>query len=179
MALSSLIDCGGSSYQTFDSGMAGTFTEVTVNRRGEMVQKSIVYVGVLTDILKLNYGPLSSPMILFRGKWGDSKSEPKERATIRYDETRLLQANFASELSSSKKMDYVLASQVQQVFFYPNFSGARWRTVLLKEPRSIHVHADYEQAEYNFQVEFNWQHHIDLARAPRNSHALPGKRKRN
>jgi hypothetical protein len=173
MSLSRLVDCDGSDYATFDSGMACSFKQLLVNNKGEMVEKSMVYVGVLTEILKLDYGPLPNPILLFKGKWVDSKTQPRERATIRHDESGLLQANFSHELSAQMKMDYVLPSQVQQVFLYPNFAGAKWRTVLHKEARSRPVYSDIEDVEYTVPVDANCRLHIQLAHASRITPMLP------
>jgi hypothetical protein len=160
-----LIECDGGAFKTFECGMAGTWTEQVVNTRGVTQTKEVVYVGVLTEILKLDYGPLPSPIVLFKGRWLDSKTQPAARASIRYDESGLLQADFSQELPASKDMNYVLAAQVQQVFFYPNKRGTRWRTILHKEPRSLRVFADVETAEYTVSIDNQWKHHIDLCRA--------------
>lgn len=173
LPLNSLSDCHGSTYSTFDSGMAGTWNESTVNRRGETITSSVTYVGVLSEIIQLDYGPLPSPVVLFKGKWGDSRTVPKARATVRHGESGLLQADFSSELSRKKKMDYVLPSQVQQVFFYPNVVGAKWRTILHKEPRSIRVYEDYEEVDLTVDVEDNWKTHTDLATEARKKPMVP------
>jgi hypothetical protein len=47
--------------QTFDSGIASVFEQQTIDARGIFVQ----YVGVLKDILKLNYDPI----VIFRCEW--------------------------------------------------------------------------------------------------------------
>src|SRR5450759_3913224 len=71
MSLSLLSDCDGSTYQAFDFGMASPFTRDVVNKKGDTVSKTKTYVGVLTKILKLDYGPLPHPVVIFKGKWMD------------------------------------------------------------------------------------------------------------
>jgi hypothetical protein len=48
--------------QTYDSGIALVFKVPTANTR----DVSVNYVGVVKDILKLDYGPLSTPTVLLR-----------------------------------------------------------------------------------------------------------------
>ncbi len=52
--------------QTFDSGIASMFKQKIVDARDQMF---IQYVGVLKDILKLDYGHVQSPIIIFRCEW--------------------------------------------------------------------------------------------------------------
>jgi hypothetical protein len=68
-SLNSLIDCDSSGFKTFDSGMACTFIEKRVNWAGIIVDESVQYVGVLTQILVLNYGGLRKDIVLFKGRW--------------------------------------------------------------------------------------------------------------
>ncbi len=48
--------------QTYDSGIASVF-DVPIQ---DAANVSVNYVGVLKDILKLDYGPVHTPIILFR-----------------------------------------------------------------------------------------------------------------
>ena len=48
--------------QTYDNGVAVIFEMPTSDSRSEV---SLNYVGVLQDILKLEYGPVRTPIILF------------------------------------------------------------------------------------------------------------------
>jgi hypothetical protein len=74
-------------------------------------------------------------------------------------------------------VDYVVPSQVQQVFFYPNTSGANWRTVLHKEARSTHVFADCTCAEYTIPVDDSVRLHTELAWASKIENIVREKRK--
>jgi hypothetical protein len=55
-------DAASTRMQTYDSGVASVFTFLTADAR----DVSINYVGILKDILKLDYGSLSSPIVLLR-----------------------------------------------------------------------------------------------------------------
>ena len=51
--------------QTYDSGVASVFHMSST----ETEPTTLNYVGVLKDILKLDYGPLRTPIIVFRCEW--------------------------------------------------------------------------------------------------------------
>jgi hypothetical protein len=51
--------------QTYDNGVASLFTVPTAVAR----DVSVNYVGVVKDIFKLDYGPLSSPIVLLKYQW--------------------------------------------------------------------------------------------------------------
>jgi hypothetical protein len=51
--------------QTFNSGVAYVFQVATPDAS----DVSVHYVGVLKDILKLNYGQMRTPIMLFRYEW--------------------------------------------------------------------------------------------------------------
>jgi hypothetical protein len=48
--------------QTYDCGVASVFQVPTADAR----DVSVNFVGIVKDILKLDYGPLSSPIVLLR-----------------------------------------------------------------------------------------------------------------
>ncbi len=62
-------------------------------------------------------------------------------------------------------MDYVLARQVSQVFFYPNEKGVTWRTILHKESRSARVVGDYMEESFLGYTKNSMEHHLSLAKA--------------
>jgi hypothetical protein len=51
--------------QTYDAGVASIFHFPTEDAR----ELSINYVGILKDILELDYGPLHTPVILMKCEW--------------------------------------------------------------------------------------------------------------
>jgi len=50
---------------TYDSGIASVFQVPTA----DAMDVAVNYVGVLKDILQLDYGPLNLPVVLLRCKW--------------------------------------------------------------------------------------------------------------
>jgi hypothetical protein len=52
---------------TYDSGVASAFQQSEGSE--DVVLGVIQYVGILKQILKLDYGPMSSPIVLFHGSW--------------------------------------------------------------------------------------------------------------
>ncbi len=51
--------------QTYDSGIALMFEQQTIDARKVFVQ----YVGFLKAILKLDYGPTQTPIVIFKCEW--------------------------------------------------------------------------------------------------------------
>lgn len=142
-------DCQG--YATFDSGLATTFHEQTREETGVNLAK-LTYVGVLTQILRLDYGPMLQyePVIILKAKWVRSKWGPdRSQPSMKHDNNGLWLANFNMPYPSSEKLDYVLPSQIEQVFFYPNIARTSWRHVLHKEGRSRRVVEGTNDVEYN------------------------------
>jgi hypothetical protein len=54
----------------------------------------IQYVNVLKDIIRLDYGPISTLIILMRCAWVWNKSDVRGNPTYRWDEVGFLLANF-------------------------------------------------------------------------------------
>jgi hypothetical protein len=97
--------------QIYDSGVASVF-QVPTAKAGSM---SANYVGVLQDILKLDYGPLHMPIILLRCKWmkrHDNRGNP----TYTQDEAGFLLVSFCHKLPRMSD-PFIFASQAIQVFF--------------------------------------------------------------
>jgi hypothetical protein len=116
--------------QIYDAGMASIF-HVPIEDAREL---SINYVGILKDILKLNYGPLHIPTIMMNCEWMKRVGN-RGNNTYTRDEARFLVVNFCHKLP--KMADpFIFLSQAIQVFFsdVPNKPG--WKVVLRKEARS-------------------------------------------
>jgi hypothetical protein len=82
-------DDTSSRLQTYDSGVASVFEVPAADFRDVFVN----YVGVVKDILKLDYGPLQTPVILLRCEWvwgHDNHGNP----TYVKDEAGFLFVNF-------------------------------------------------------------------------------------
>jgi hypothetical protein len=91
------------------------------------------YVGVLKDILQMNYGPLRSPIILFRCEWmkrNDNRGNP----TYLRDPTGFLVVNFRHKLP--KMSDPFIFPSQAHVFFSNEVRRPGWKVVLRKEARS-------------------------------------------
>jgi hypothetical protein len=51
--------------QTYDSGITSMFEQQIIDAR----EVSIQYVGITKDILKLDYGPMQTPIMIFKCDW--------------------------------------------------------------------------------------------------------------
>jgi hypothetical protein len=86
-------DLATTQMQTYDSGVASVFqvpgadaTEVSVN-----------YVGVLKDILKLDYGPVRAPVVLLRCQWL-KRQDTRGNPTYSRDDAGFLVVNFRHKM---------------------------------------------------------------------------------
>jgi len=95
---------------------------------------SIPYVGVLQDILLLDYGPLQTPVILLRCEWVkpfDNQRNP----THSRDDDGFLVVNFRHKLPRLAE-PFIFPSQATQVFFSDVVDRPKWKVVLRKEARA-------------------------------------------
>ena len=116
--------------KTYDSGVASVFHMPSVGSE----EVTLNYVGVLKDILKLNYGPLRTPVILFRCEWMkqyDNRGNP----TYVRDEAGFMVVNFRHKVPQMLE-PFIFPSQVTQVFWSDEVRKPGWRVVLAKEARS-------------------------------------------
>jgi hypothetical protein len=60
--------------QTYDNGIASVFEMPTLDATNVFVN----HVGVLKDILKLNYDYVHTPIIIFRCEWMKTKRQLKK-----------------------------------------------------------------------------------------------------
>ena len=117
--------------QTYDSGIASIFEVPNVDSQSEV---SLNYVGVLQDILKLDYGPLQTAVILFRCEWlkrEDNRGNP----TYVRDDAGFMVVNSRHKLPKMSE-PFIFPSQATQVFFSNDFRKPGWKVVLRKEARS-------------------------------------------
>lgn len=115
---------------TYDSGIASVFQVPTADARDVAVH----YVGVLKDILKLNYGPLNVPVVLLRCEWV-KRSDNRGSDTYIRDDAGFLMVNFRHKLSRMAE-PFIFSSQATQVFFSDIVEKPGWKIVLRKEARS-------------------------------------------
>jgi hypothetical protein len=66
---------------TFNSNVASVFKQVGGN--GNDVLRPIQYVGSLKQILQLDYGPISSTILLFQGNWVKNGTNSKGNPTYK------------------------------------------------------------------------------------------------
>jgi hypothetical protein len=132
---------------TYDSGVASVFqvptedaTDVTVN-----------YAGVVKDILKLNYGPLSRPIILMRCQWA-KRSDNQGNSTYIRDDAGFLIVNVRHSLPKMSD-PFIFAAQATQVFYSDDPQKPGWKVVLRKEPRAKRQVAENADAFITTSVE--------------------------
>jgi len=94
------------------------------------------YVGISKDIILLDYGPISQPVILFKCDWVRNGLDRWGNATYKHDDHGFLLVNF-QQLKAWVDEPYVFPAQVQQVFYADDM--LRWKVVLHKKPRSKHI----------------------------------------
>lgn len=123
-------DGDNDSFQTYNSGVASVFEVPTMDAR----DVSVNYVGILKDILKLDYGPLRTPVILFRCQWMKTQ-DTRGNATYVRDDAGFLLVNFRHKLPRMSD-PFIFSTQATQVFFSDVPSKPGWKVVLQKEARA-------------------------------------------
>jgi hypothetical protein len=121
---------------TYDSGVALVFDVPSENKR----EVSINYVGILKDILKLNYSPLHTPVILINCEWL-KRIDNQGNSTYTRDEAGFLVVNSRHKLPRMAE-PFIFLSQATQVFFSDVHNKVGWKVVFYKEARTKHKMAD-------------------------------------
>jgi hypothetical protein len=116
--------------QTYDSGVASIFHVPTEDAR----EVSINYVGVLKDILKLDYEPLHTHVNLMKCEWM-KRVDNRGNNTYARDEAGFLLVNFRHKLPRMAD-PFIFPTQATQVFFSDDQKKPGWKVVLRKEARS-------------------------------------------
>ena len=116
--------------QTYDSGVASVFHLSGT----ESDSPTLNYVGVLKDILKLNYGPLRTPIIIFRCEWMKQHDNWGNPCYVR-DDAGFMVVNFRHKVPRMSD-PFIFPSQATQVFWSEEVGRPGWRVVLAKEPRA-------------------------------------------
>lgn len=116
---------------TFDSGVACFESNDYSTGAGKD------YVGLLKDILVLDYGDLKTPIIILSYKW-KKHTDSHNNSTYVRDDDGIIVVNFKHNVP--KAVDpYAFSSQCTQVFFFDDdlhLKGSQWKVVLRKEARS-------------------------------------------
>jgi hypothetical protein len=121
---------------TYDSGVASVF-QVPVDDARDV---SVNYVGVVKDILKLDYGAVNSPVILLRCEWvrrHDNRGNP----TYIRDEAGFLFVNFRHKMPKLAE-PFIFPSQATQVFYSDDMRKEGWKVVLRSDARARREVAD-------------------------------------
>jgi hypothetical protein len=116
---------------SYNSGVASIFNVPSENYGHE---SSVQYVGVLKDILELDYGALHTHIILLRCEWVKTYDNRGNPTYVR-DDSGFLQVNFRHKLP--RMVDpFIFPIQATQVFFFDVQKKPGWKVVLCKEARA-------------------------------------------
>lgn len=113
--------------RTYDNGIASVFETPTLDATNVFVN----HIGVLKDIQKLNYGPMHTPIIIFRCEWMKMKDNWRNPTYVR-DDVIFLTMNFQHKLPFMFE-PFIFPSQVTHVFFFNDLKKLGWKVVLWKE----------------------------------------------
>ena len=97
--------------QTYDSGVASVFHIASM----ESASTTLPYVGVLKDILKLSYGPLQTPVIIFRCEWMKQCDNHGNPTYVR-DDTGFMVVNSGHKVPKMAE-PFIFPSHATQVFW--------------------------------------------------------------
>ena len=98
--------------------------------KGDDSTGNLDYFGTLTDIIQLNYLGESS-VILFKGDWWDVY----HKSGYKVDKFGFPMVNITKKLKTDES--YVLASQVQQVYYVKDIKEPNWMVVVKTKPRDL------------------------------------------
>jgi hypothetical protein len=115
---------------TYDSGVASVFQVPTDNA----TDVSVNYVGVVKDILKLDYGPMSRSIVLMRCQWVNRLDNRGNPTYIR-DDAGFLIVNVRHSLPRMSD-PFIFTTQATQVFYSDDPQKPSWKVVLRKEARA-------------------------------------------
>ena len=117
---------------SYNSGVASIFQQ----RSGIAKESNVNYVRVLKDILELDYGALTTKIILLRCEWMKSQDN-RGNPTYTKDESGFLVVNFRHKLSRMAD-PFIFPSQATQVFFSDGIGRPGWKVMLHKQARARH-----------------------------------------
>lgn len=159
----------GQSMGNFDSGVACFETNEYSSGAGKD------YVGLLEDILVLDYGDLNTPIILFSCQWKKRFGSHRNSTYIR-DRDGFLVVNFKHNLP--KQVDpFVFPSQCTQVFFSDDDlrpAGSQWKVIMRKEARSRRTVEEDDDIFISTNVSTGGVVHSGALRNPPNEPDLAG-----
>ena len=89
------------------------------------------YVGVLMDILKLNYWPLCVPVIFIRCEWMKQYHNQRNPTYVR-EEAGFMVVNFRHKVPNMLE-PFVFSRQTTQIFWSKEVRKTEWKVVIVKE----------------------------------------------
>ncbi len=98
------------SMATYDSSVASVFQQQQESQEGTTLG-SVQYVGVLRDIILMDYGPVSQLVVLFKFDWVRNGVDKWGKPTYRHDEDGFLLA--FRHLQPEVDEPYMFPAQVQ------------------------------------------------------------------
>jgi hypothetical protein len=103
---------------------------------------SVNFVGVLKDILKLDYGPVHTPTIIFKCEWVKGVDN---RVNVTYvkDDYGFLTMHFRYRLPLMAK-SFIFPFQVTHIFFSDDLRKLGWKVILKKKAQSRREVVDIE-----------------------------------
>lgn len=132
---------------SYNNGVASVFHETG----GNVEESSVNSVGVLQDVLELDYGALTMKIILLRCEWVKTRDN-RGNPTYTKDEAGFLVVNFRHKLPHLAKL-FIFLSQATQVFFLNVRGRPGWKVVLRKEARARQEVVDSVDAFMNTTVD--------------------------
>ena len=115
---------------TYNSGVASLFHEPA----GDAGESLVNYVGVLKDVLELDYGAVHTRIILLRCEWVNTVDR-RGNPTYTRDESGFLVVNFRHLLPRMAE-PFIFPTQAMQVFFSNVVDRPGWKVVLQKDART-------------------------------------------
>jgi hypothetical protein len=93
---------------------------------------TVKYVSVIKDILKLNYGPISTPIIFIQCAWVRNRNDVRGNPTYKRNQAGFLVCNFRYMMAKDEE-PFVFPTQVQRMLFMDEEQDPSWRVVVQKE----------------------------------------------
>jgi len=125
---------------TSDNEVASFFSHINVDDNHHP-SRQLQYVGVLKEILQLDYRTISTPIVLFQCDWVRNASDSHGNPTYKRNNVGFFMANFRHMLPEDIE-PFVFPSQVQQVVYAHDRHTPWWKVVLHTKPWSRCVFFD-------------------------------------
>ncbi|KAG0614412.1 hypothetical protein M758_6G174600 [Ceratodon purpureus] len=126
----------GASFVSFDGGVAAIITQTCVSSRADQnpVDAELLYVGIIKDILEVDYGHIKRNVL--KCSW--IKPHLRGEPTIRRDADGFWSVKYASRQAAGVE-PYLQPLHARQVYFVDDPLDREWKVVRYKNPRSKRV----------------------------------------